>query len=105
MQFTSRAGIPVLVGRLTKRTLLDLPAGIVLVSNCMFNARTPFLAVELGTRSSRDALWIRIRDLKLAGTHFWGFRNEAEALKTQILRLTLEEMQDLIEEPSRSPHR
>src|SRR5215472_3873876 len=77
MQFTSRAGIPVLVGRLTKRTLLDLPAGIVLVSNCMFNARTPFLAVELGTRSSRDALWIRIRDLKLAGTHFWGFRNEA----------------------------
>jgi hypothetical protein len=81
---------------------LDLPAGIFLVSDVTFDDRTPYVAVELGTRPSREALWIRIRDLKLAGTHFWGFRNQAEALKTQIYR-NMKERIALTEGPLEDP--
>jgi hypothetical protein len=78
MQFTSEVGVPAFVFRLTKRALLDLPAGIFLVSNVMFDDRTPRFAEELGPRPSREALWVRLRRLKLAGRHFGGYRNAAE---------------------------
>jgi len=84
MQYTSETGVPHLRGRLTKRTLFELPAGIFLVSNCMFRDLTPCIAAELGTRPSREALWIRIREMKLTGTYFLGYRNEAEARKSRV---------------------
>jgi hypothetical protein len=90
MQFTGETGVLVFEGRLTKRALLGLPAGIFLVSNVALEDRTPRFAEELGTSPSREEVWIRLRELKLAGTKFYGYRNAAESRQHRSTFRTLQ---------------
>jgi len=64
-------------GRLTKRVLMSLPAGMLVQSNiCIGSPSAPALEVVLGGPESRQEVWLRVRSLGLAGTKFHGFGDD-----------------------------
>lgn len=72
MNFTSE-----FEGRLTKRVLLKLPTGMLLQSNiCFGGPNRPAIEVVLGEPETKQAVWLRVRSLRLAGTKFRGFSDE-----------------------------
>jgi hypothetical protein len=75
---------PIFEGRLSKKILLSLPEGSVLMSNGVNTDLTPQIVEELATDGLREELWNHLRSAGLTGTKFYVFENMAH------LRLHLE---------------
>ena len=67
--------------KLTKGTLMQIPEGLWIASNCMTGAGYPIYAAQVAPPEEREAQWIAIRDAEANGRGFWFFRTESELLQ------------------------
>lgn len=74
----NRPGFPIFGGRLTKRVLMNLPAGSFLTSNILTYDHTPGILYKLGGLEVREAVWQQLRKLGLTGTKFYVYRTESD---------------------------
>jgi hypothetical protein len=58
---------PFFQGRLTKQVLMGLPEGVLLQSNVANDPFTPVFEGILGSASTREELWRKLRDMLAAG--------------------------------------
>ena len=61
---TRRTSAPAYAGIMTKRRLMQLPAGYVIFSNIVNHDLTPAFLETLGMPPAREALWQRIRSVR-----------------------------------------
>lgn len=70
-------GRPIFAGKLTKKTLMVLPVGSILISNVVNIDLTPHFVEELGTIETREDLWIRLRSAAIPGKKIYVFEDIA----------------------------
>jgi hypothetical protein len=68
-----RRSKPFFDGKLLKRVLMDLPTGLILLSNVEDELCTPCVEVVLGPPETRDSLWLEMRRRRVDGRTFLGF--------------------------------
>lgn len=74
----NRPGFPIFGGRLTKKVLMNLPAGSFLTSNILTNDHAPAILYQLGGLETREEVWRQLRELGLTGTKFYVYRTESD---------------------------
>lgn len=73
---------PFFVGKLYKHILMDLPDGLMLLSNVGSDPVTPSMEVTLGPQATREELWREMRRRRVDGRTFVGFL-DAEGLRME----------------------
>jgi hypothetical protein len=73
---------PFFDGRLTRTALMDLPTGLMLLSNVGNDPLTPTLEMVLGPKATREELWREMRKRRVDGRTFRGFV-DAEGLRIE----------------------
>lgn len=73
-----RPGLPIYSGRLSKRTLMDLPEGAFLLSNIYNRDSSPMVAQQVPPWGEREALWQWLKAKGIQSTRFYVFADEAE---------------------------
>lgn len=74
----NRPGFPIFGGRLTKKVLMNLPAGSFLTSNILTYDHTPAILYRLGGIETRQEVWRQLREIGLTGTKFYVYKSEAD---------------------------
>lgn len=65
---------PLFAGRLTKKVLMTLPEGSILMSNIVnSDDYSPKFVEELSSVPTRQKLWKRLKDLEVSGSKFYAF--------------------------------
>jgi hypothetical protein len=68
---------PIFAGSMTKKQLLSLPTGCVLVANGVNSDFSPVLAAEVGPPDAREGVWAQLRNVGYAGKRCYVFGNWA----------------------------
>ena len=70
---SSRLDQPIFAGSMTKKQLLSLPTGCVLVANGVNPEFSPVLAAEVGPPETREGVWAQLRNVGYAGKRCYVF--------------------------------
>jgi hypothetical protein len=73
----NRGEQPIFAGSMTKKQLLSLPTGCILVANGVNPDFSTVLAAEVGPPETREGVWAQLRNVGYAGKRCYVFRSWA----------------------------
>ena len=73
----NRGEQPIFAGNMTKKQLLSLPTGCILVANGVNSDFSTVLAAEVGPPETREGVWAQLRNVGYAGKRCYVFRSWA----------------------------